>query len=110
MIYQKICRGCFLSRPNRFIAKVRINGVEETVHVKNTGRCRELLLPGATVILEDCEMVDADLCFERSSVNATLKGHVISVKNPLEGSVISAPSIDEIILEKGFENCQIKIG
>ena len=41
--------GKFLSRPNRFIAKVEINGSEETVHVKNTGRCRELLTPGATV-------------------------------------------------------------
>ena len=41
--------GIFLSRPNRFIAKVRIDGVEETVHVKNTGRCRELLPNGAEV-------------------------------------------------------------
>jgi len=41
--------GRFLSRPNRFIAKVEIGGQEETVHVKNTGRCRELLQPGATV-------------------------------------------------------------
>jgi sugar fermentation stimulation protein A len=41
--------GRFLSRPNRFIAKVEINGQEETVHVKNTGRCRELLPFGAEV-------------------------------------------------------------
>ena len=41
--------GRFLSRPNRFIAKVEIDGQEQTVHVKNTGRCRELLTPGATV-------------------------------------------------------------
>ena len=41
--------GRFLSRPNRFIAKVEIGGQEETVHVKNTGRCRELLTPGAEV-------------------------------------------------------------
>ena len=41
--------GEFRSRPNRFIAKVMINGHEETVHVKNTGRCRELLTPGAAV-------------------------------------------------------------
>lgn len=54
MQYQNIVRGRFLSRPNRFIAKVEIGGAEETVHVKNTGRCRELLLPGATVWLEDC--------------------------------------------------------
>lgn len=41
--------GKFLFRPNRFIAKVEINGNEETVHVKNTGRCRELLTLGASV-------------------------------------------------------------
>ena len=53
MNYQNpIVRGTFLSRPNRFIAKVLVNGTEETVHVKNTGRCRELLIPGATVWLE----------------------------------------------------------
>lgn len=52
MKYNKIIRGIFLSRPNRFIANVYIDGVLETVHVKNTGRCKELLLPGAEVILE----------------------------------------------------------
>jgi len=41
--------GRFLARPNRFIAKVEIDGQEQTVHVKNTGRCRELLQPGAEV-------------------------------------------------------------
>lgn len=41
--------GIFRARPNRFIAIVEIDGVPETVHVKNTGRCRELLVPGATV-------------------------------------------------------------
>ncbi len=52
MRYGKIVEGCFISRPNRFIALVDIDGVTETVHVKNTGRCRELLTPGARVILE----------------------------------------------------------
>ena len=51
MNYPNTVAGTFVSRPNRFIAKVMINGIEETVHVKNTGRCRELLIPGATVIL-----------------------------------------------------------
>ena len=52
MKYNNIVKATFLSRPNRFIARVAIGGVEETVHVKNTGRCRELLKPGATVYLE----------------------------------------------------------
>ncbi len=54
MKYKKIVEGIFLKRPNRFIAQVLIDGKEETVHVKNTGRCKELLLPGAKIILEDC--------------------------------------------------------
>lgn len=52
MQYQNVSRGIFLCRPNRFIAEVEIDGSKETVHVKNTGRCRELLVPGCTVYLE----------------------------------------------------------
>lgn len=50
--YGETAEGKFISRPNRFIAKVEVNGKEETVHVKNTGRCKELLVPEARVILE----------------------------------------------------------
>lgn len=52
MKYNHIVPGIFLERPNRFIAYVEIAGRKETVHVKNTGRCRELLQPGALVYLE----------------------------------------------------------
>lgn len=52
MKYQTIKKGIFKTRPNRFVAQVEIDGQEHTVHVKNTGRCRELLIPGASVILE----------------------------------------------------------
>lgn len=51
MKYKKIIKGEFISRPNRFTATVKINGTTETVHVKNTGRCKELLIPGCTVYL-----------------------------------------------------------
>ena len=51
MRYDNIVRGRFLSRPNRFIALVDIDGAETVCHVKNTGRCRELLVPGAEVYL-----------------------------------------------------------
>ena len=50
--YREIADGIFVDRPNRFIAHVEVNGAVETVHVKNTGRCRELLLPGTAVRLE----------------------------------------------------------
>lgn len=52
MQYTNIMAGKFLARPNRFIAHVEIAGREEIVHVKNTGRCKELLLPGATVYVQ----------------------------------------------------------
>lgn len=52
MKYRNIIHGKFASRPNRFIAKVWVEGKLETVHVKNTGRCKELLLPDSDVILE----------------------------------------------------------
>lgn len=51
MKYDNITRGIFLNRTNRFIAEVDIDGHRETVHVKNTGRCRELLIPGCEVWL-----------------------------------------------------------
>lgn len=49
MTYDNISRAVFIDRPNRFVAHVEMDGAIETVHVKNTGRCRELLLPGAEV-------------------------------------------------------------
>ena len=52
MRYQTVVPGRFLSRPNRFIAHVDIDGIVQVCHVKNTGRCRELLTPGAAVYLE----------------------------------------------------------
>lgn len=53
MKYERIVKGKFLERPNRFIAYVDIDGQKETVHVKNTGRCKELLRPGAVVYLQE---------------------------------------------------------
>lgn len=52
MRYENIVTGIFVDRPNRFIANVMIGGKSEVCHVKNTGRCRELLTPGAEVYLE----------------------------------------------------------
>lgn len=52
MKFENIVHGVFLSRPNRFVAKVLIDGREEICHVKNTGRCGELFVKGADVILQ----------------------------------------------------------
>ena len=53
MRYSNITRAVFRHRPNRFLAEVEIDGQEQTVHVKNTGRCRELLIPGCEVWLTE---------------------------------------------------------
>ena len=50
MKYERMTEGIFQSRPNRFIANVIINGKNEVCHVKNTGRCKELLIPGKTTV------------------------------------------------------------
>lgn len=55
MKYERIQEGTFLERPNRFIAYIEIMGQKETVHVKNTGRCKELLVPGTTVYVQKAE-------------------------------------------------------
>jgi len=55
LIYNNICEGIFRSRVNRFVAEVEIDGHVERCHVKNTGRCRELLISGAKVYLNQSD-------------------------------------------------------
>lgn len=68
MEYKNIVKAVFEDRPNRFIANVKINGELNTVHVKNTGRCRELLIPGAEVILEKSGNPDRKTQYDLISV------------------------------------------
>ena len=58
MKYENVEKGQFISRPNRFIADVLINGKAEVCHVKNTGRCKELLIPNCTVYLDKSSNTD----------------------------------------------------
>jgi sugar fermentation stimulation protein A len=55
MIYKNMTTGVFQSRPNRFIAMVEIHGIIETCHVKNTGRCKELMIPGVEVYVQESD-------------------------------------------------------
>lgn len=71
MKYTNILQGLFLKRVNRFIAHVLIDQIEHIVHVKNTGRCRELLVPGAVVILEPARTPERKTAF---SLIAVYKG------------------------------------
>lgn len=58
MKYEDVVKGIFVKRENRFIAKVLMNDIEEIVHVKNTGRCKELLIPGVEVYLESATKLE----------------------------------------------------
>ena len=51
MIYENVMQAVFLSRPNRFLARVLLNGNEAVCHVKNTGRLGELLIPGVPAVV-----------------------------------------------------------
>ena len=68
MRYQNTVHGKFINRPNRFIAQVEIEGEVHTVHVKNTGRCKELLLPGVEVVLEESHNPERKTRFDLVSV------------------------------------------
>ena len=69
MKYSRMVPGVFLARPNRFVAHVRIGGETQVCHVKNTGRCRELLPPGAAV-----------WCQESANPNRKTKFDLITVR------------------------------
>ena len=77
MIYPSVVKGRFLSRPNRFIAHVELGGETLVCHVKNTGRCRELLVPGRTVWLAE------GTCPARKT-----KYDLIGVEKPIPGGVL----------------------
>ena len=68
MRYDNIHKGKFLSRPNRFIANVEIDGKAEVCHVKNTGRCKELLIKGCTVWLEHSDSASRKTAFDLVAV------------------------------------------
>ncbi|MBS6195394.1 MAG: DNA/RNA nuclease SfsA [Clostridiales bacterium] len=74
MQYNRIKEGKFISRPNRFIANIELEGKTEVCHVKNTGRCRELLVPGARVLVEEAENPDRKTKYDLVQV---YKGEVL---------------------------------
>lgn len=79
MRYENIEKAVFLERPNRFIARCVVDGEVENVHVKNTGRCRELLIPGTEVFLQ-----------KSSNPNRKTRFDLISVKK--DGEIINMDS------------------
>lgn len=108
MKYRAIVKGKFLSRPNRFIAYVDVNGTEEKCHVKNTGRCKELLLPGVDVILSISDNPDRKTKYD---LVAVYKGNTLinmdsQAPNMAAGEFLKRifPDITHIKPEKKFGN------
>lgn len=110
MRYENITRAAFMDRPNRFIAHVKINDSMETVHVKNTGRCKELLVPGAEVYLTEPgtagRKTQYDLVVVRKS-NGLLLNIDSQAPNKVVKEWLAAQSFDCIIPEYTFGNSRI---
>lgn len=109
MKYESIIKGKFVERPNRFVAVVEVEEELHKVHVKNTGRCRELLVPGATVYLEDFDgrMGNRKMRFSLIGVEKVTDGGTILinmdsqapnkvVKEALEGDKLQLPGLDKL--------------
>ncbi|MGN0308139.1 MAG: sugar fermentation stimulation protein SfsA, partial [Lachnospiraceae bacterium] len=73
MNYERVVEAVFLNRPNRFIAQVLVEGREETVHVKNTGRLKELLIPGVHVWVQHHDNPDRKTKYSLITVEKSLE-------------------------------------
>ncbi|NLJ41949.1 MAG: DNA/RNA nuclease SfsA [Clostridiales bacterium] len=97
MKYRDIRRAKFIKRPNRFIARVELEGKEEIVHVKNTGRCREIFVEGTTVILEKSDNPNRKTKY---SVIGGYKGDLlINTDSQVPNSVVHGALADNKIIE-----------
>ena len=125
MVYGDVVRGTFLDRPNRFIAHVRIGDKEETVHVKNTGRCRELLWRGAEVWLNRAERSERKTAFDLIAVRKS-NGLLVNIDSQapnrvmeewlagqsfsrVQREVIFGKSRLDFFLEKGTEKTFLEV-
>jgi len=100
MKYASIVEGRFIDRPNRFIAHVEIGGKPETVHVKNTGRCRELLLPGAEVWLDRSENPARRTAFDLIAVRKE-SGLLVNIDSQAPNRVMG-----EWLAKQGYDRIQ----
>jgi len=83
MKYDNIKSGIFRSRPNRFIAEVEIDGHVEKCHVKNTERCKELLIPGVTVYVNHANKPERSTKYDLGPVATTANSHLLVNFAPL---------------------------
>lgn len=101
MKYNKMVKAEFLERPNRFVAYCMINGEKEKIHVKNTGRCRELLVPGSTVYLEESDNPNRAT---RYSLIAVEKGdRLINMDSQVTNKMVYESLKDKSLILPGFD-------
>lgn len=110
MTYHNIVKANFIARPNRFIAKVSIDGDELFVHVKNTGRCRELLIPGCVVYLEKAANSERKTPYDLVAVEKD--GRVINIDSQAPNVVVkewllSLGEYDKVQPEYKYGNSRI---
>lgn len=128
MEYKNIEKGIFRSRPNRFIAHVEIDGREDVVHVKNTGRCRELLIPGAEVFCECSQSSSRKTAFDLITVRKgerlinidsqapnkaffewSSAGHFIGKPDFIKPEYTWGNSRFDFYIEKGERRCLVEV-
>ena len=110
MRYENVIPAVFLDRPNRFIAHVSLNGRTERVHIKNTGRCRELLRPGAEVFLTAPGTPDRKTAYDLIAVRKD-SGLLVNIDsqapNRVVGEWLSRQDFDEILPESRYGDSRI---
>ncbi len=110
MKYNKIIKATFLRRPNRFIAEVEINGKQEVVHVKNTGRCKELLIPGCDVWLDEPGTSGRKTRYDLVAVRKS-NGLLINIDSQAPNKVVkewlATKDYDKVIPEYTFGNSRL---
>ncbi|MBR6336390.1 MAG: DNA/RNA nuclease SfsA [Ruminococcus sp.] len=110
MTYPNITKAIFLSRPNRFIAEVELGGQKETVHVKNTGRCKELLIPGCEVWLTEPKTAGRKTRYDLVAVRKST-GALFNIDSQAPNKVMSewldAQGFDKIIPEYTYGSSRV---
>ena len=110
MKYPNIVEGVFVSRPNRFIAEVLVDGRTEVVHVKNTGRCKELLVPGCPVWLTAPDSPGRKTKYDLVSVRKST-GLLVNIDsqapNKVAGEWLSGQGYDVVVPEYTYGSSRI---
>ncbi len=102
MEYAQVVTGKFLQRPNRFVALCEIEGRTHRCHVKNTGRCRELLLPGATVFLQDRRGAEKPGKTEFSLIGVKKGDMLVNIDSQAPNAVVKEALLSGALVLPGF--------